>query len=316
MHDLLLRLGDLSRDETGRAHRRRRRCCGNSTSSSAGVASSRCPWPASRDTSPSRTRPAIATRSVRRCRSGCPSRCSSPWPDAAGDLVQRFARTHGPFTTATAAARFGLSCDGRAADAGAAAPRPGASSRASSARAALEREWCGADVLRTLRQRSLARLRKEIEPVEADALGRFAAAWQGAIRRRRGLDALLDAIEQLQGAPIVASALERDVLPARIDGYDPADLDRLIAAGEVTWVGTRAARRARRPSGVVPHRSSAAAVATRARRRGRRATSSTASSTTWDGMARPSSRRCMPASAVAFRRSSSTRCGRWSGAVS
>ena len=100
-----------------------------------------------------------------------------------------------------------------------------------------EREWCGVDVLRTLRQRSLARLRKEIEPVEPEALGRLAVTWQGVARRRRGLDALLDAIEQLQGAPLVASALERDVLPARIEGYDTADLDRLIAAGEVTWAG-------------------------------------------------------------------------------
>ena len=100
-----------------------------------------------------------------------------------------------------------------------------------------EREWCGVDVLRTLRQRSLARLRKEIEPVEPEALGRLAVTWQGVARRRRGLDALLDAVEQLQGAPLVASALERDVLPARIEGYDTADLDRLIAAGEVTWAG-------------------------------------------------------------------------------
>ncbi len=101
----------------------------------------------------------------------------------------------------------------------------------------VEREWCGVDVLRTLRQRSLARLRKEIEPVEPEALGRLAMAWQGVARKRRGLDALLDSVEQLQGAPLVASALERDVLPARIEDYDAADLDRLIAAGEVTWAG-------------------------------------------------------------------------------
>ncbi len=167
---------------------------------------------------------------------GLPESLLEPVADAAGDLVQRFARTHGPFTTATAAARFGLSTHvvqqllNRLASTGRVVQgefRPGG----------LEREWCGADVLRTLRQRSLARLRKEIEPVEHDALGRFTAAWQGVVRRRRGLDALLDTIEQLQGAPIVASALERDVLPARIEEYHPGDLDRLIAAGEVTWAG-------------------------------------------------------------------------------
>src|SRR6185369_14594139 len=54
---------------------------------------------------------------------------------------------------------------------------------------------------------------------------------------RRGHDALLDAIEQLQGAPIPASVLERDVLPARVADYQPAMLDTLMAAGEIIWVG-------------------------------------------------------------------------------
>ena len=73
-----------------------------------------------------------------------------------------------------------------------------------------------ADVLRSLRRRSLARLRQEVEPVEADALGRFAGRWHGIGSGRRGLEALLDAIEQLQGAAIPASVLETRVLPARI----------------------------------------------------------------------------------------------------
>jgi len=167
---------------------------------------------------------------------GLPDALLQPVRDAVGDLVQRYARTHGPFTAATCARRFGLSVAvvqqilARLASAGRVLQgefRPGGT----------EREWCGVDVLRTLRQRSLARLRKEIEPVEPEALGRLAVSWHGVARKRRGLDALLDSIEQLQGAPLVASALERDVLPARIEEYDAADLDRLIAAGEVTWAG-------------------------------------------------------------------------------
>src|SRR3954462_5175040 len=51
------------------------------------------------------------------------------------------------------------------------------------------------------------------------------------------MDALLDAIEQLEGAPLPASILETDILPARIDGYHPADLDAVTAAGEMVWVG-------------------------------------------------------------------------------
>ena len=43
----------------------------------------------------------------------------------------------------------------------------------------VEREWCDPEVLRLLRRRSLARLRREIEPVEAEALARFLPAWHG-----------------------------------------------------------------------------------------------------------------------------------------
>jgi ATP-dependent Lhr-like helicase len=99
------------------------------------------------------------------------------------------------------------------------------------------REWVDADVLRSLRRRSLAALRHEIEPVDPDALGRFLISWHGIGSGRRGLEALLDAIEQLQGAAIPASVLEREVLPARVDDYSPAMLDTLMAAGEVTWTG-------------------------------------------------------------------------------
>ena len=62
-------------------------------------------------------------------------------------------------------------------------------------------------------------------------------AWQGVVKRRRGADALLDAIEQLQGAPLPASILETEILPARIDHYEPGDLDAVVGAGEVVWVG-------------------------------------------------------------------------------
>src|SRR5581483_123416 len=99
------------------------------------------------------------------------------------------------------------------------------------------REWTDAGVLRMIRRRSLAKLRQEVEPVDQAVLGRFATTWQGIVKRRSGADALLEAIEQLQGAPLPASILETEILPARIDVYDPADLDAVTAAGEVVWVG-------------------------------------------------------------------------------
>jgi ATP-dependent helicase Lhr and Lhr-like helicase len=99
------------------------------------------------------------------------------------------------------------------------------------------REWCDPDVLQTIRRRSLAKLRHQVEPVEPSVLGRLVTNWQGVVRRRTGLDALLDSVETLQGAPLVASILESEILPARIDGYNPADLDALTAAGEILWAG-------------------------------------------------------------------------------
>ena len=105
----------------------------------------------------------------------------------------------------------------------------------------LHREWCDAEILRQIRRKSLAKLRREVEPVEQHTLARFLTHWQGLLSPRRAsaghLDALLDAIESLQGAPLPASLLETSILPARISGYDSAGLDTLVAAGEVAWAG-------------------------------------------------------------------------------
>jgi len=99
------------------------------------------------------------------------------------------------------------------------------------------REWCDAEVLRTVRQRSLARLRQDVEPVESIALGRFLVGWHSLARPKYGLDGLLDVIEQLQGVPIAASVLDSEILASRIRDYSPAMLDTLLGAGEVTWIG-------------------------------------------------------------------------------
>ena len=156
------------------------------------------------------------------------------------ELVRRYARTHGPFTLREAADRFALdaeavehvlrqlAAEGRVLEGGF---RPGG----------LHREWCDAEILRQIRRKSLARLRREVEPVEQHTLARFLTHWQGLLAPRRTgtahLDALLDTIENLQGAPLPASLLETSILPARIADYTPAGLDTLVAAGEVTWAG-------------------------------------------------------------------------------
>jgi ATP-dependent helicase Lhr and Lhr-like helicase len=167
---------------------------------------------------------------------GVPEALLVPVRDPLGDLALRYARTHAPFTAADLAARYGLTTHSAEA----------VLVRLTSENRLLEgefrpggtrREWTDADVLRLIRRRSLAKLRKEVEPVDQAALARFASAWQGLVKKRHGADALLDVVEQLQGAPLPASILETDVLSARLEHYDPADLDAVIAAGEVVWVG-------------------------------------------------------------------------------
>ncbi|HBH59857.1 MAG TPA: ATP-dependent helicase, partial [Arthrobacter bacterium] len=201
---------------------------------------------------------------------GVPLAFIEPVADPLGDLVSRYARTHGPFTSAEAAARLGLgvavvgtalkrlAADGRVVEGEFrphAAPPEVAATGQDEQQPGVHREqqpttseWCDADVLRKLRRRSLAVLRAEVEPVDAAAYGRFLPAWQhvrtpGAGRGQpslRGLDGIVTAIDQLSGVPVPASAWEPLVLASRVSNYQPAMLDELMAAGEVLWSGAGA----------------------------------------------------------------------------
>ena len=235
VHDLLLRIGDLS-DEELRARCESAVVADGIERLAAGRRAVKLPvggeprWIAVEDAS--RYRDALGAPLP----AGLPEALLHPMADPTGDLVLRFARTHGPFTVEEAAARFGLAP--RSVDAALArlvargrvlqgAFRPGQRGR----------EWCESEVLRQIRQRSLARLRRQVEPVSAAALGRLSVAWHGVAARRRGLDALLDVVEQLQGLPVAASLLEREILAVRLSSFEPAQLDTLCSAGEIAWVG-------------------------------------------------------------------------------
>ncbi|CAN5558442.1 ATP-dependent helicase [soil metagenome] len=167
---------------------------------------------------------------------GVPAAFIEPVADPVGDLVGRYARTHGPFVVQDVATRFGLgtavvtdtlrrlAADRRVVDG---EFRPGATGT----------EWCSVEVLRRLRSRSLAALRSEVEPVDQAALGRFLPAWQNVGGTLRGIDGLAQVIDQLAGVSLPASAWESLVLPARLPNYSQAWLDELTASGEVIWSG-------------------------------------------------------------------------------
>ncbi|HEY8847904.1 MAG TPA: DEAD/DEAH box helicase, partial [Thermoanaerobaculia bacterium] len=234
LHDLLLRLGDLSSEEVAT------RVAGDARSATRELAKQRRiievtvtrekRWIAAEDAS--RYRDALGIPLPQ----GIPERLLQPVVDPSGDLVLRYARTHGPFTPLELASRYGLgvavvtSTLERFVERGRLVEgefRPGGT----------QREWCDNEVLRIIRRRSLAKLRHEVEPVEKPAYTRLITSWQGATKKRQGLEALLDAIETLQGYAMPASIFESEILAARIDDYKSADLDMLSAAGEIVWVG-------------------------------------------------------------------------------
>jgi ATP-dependent Lhr-like helicase len=157
------------------------------------------------------------------------------------DLVLRWARTHGPFVASSIAQRYGLgraiaeaACDGLVAQgtlvAGSFVDMAGEAANE-------RRQYCHSQVLALIKRRTLAQLRKDVEPVEQVAFARFLAEWQGVGSGARGVDAVLGTIEQLSGYPMPASAVESMILPARVADYASSMLDELTAAGEIYWVG-------------------------------------------------------------------------------
>ena len=229
LHDLLLKLGDLTADEVG--------------------ARSENTEVAARISELIHSRRAVLVRIASESRY-IPVEYAARYRDALGtplppglaevfleknddplrELARTYARTHGPFTTPEFSLRYGLAAtsseaifralhgDGKLLEG---AFRPGG----------VHREWCDPGVLQQMRRKSLARLRREIEPAEQTTFARLMARWQGVSVRRRGFEALLDTIENLQGAALLASELEREILPARIADYRSTDLDTLMASG-------------------------------------------------------------------------------------
>ena len=170
---------------------------------------------------------------------GVPAAFTESVADPLGELLARYARTRAPFTTSAAAARFGLglrvaedalsrmALDGKLVR-GEFTDSPDGSGQ----------QWCDAEVLRILRRRSLAALRAQVEPVSTAAYARFLPAWQQVGRAAlAGTDGLLSVIDQLAGIALPASAVEPLVFSSRVRDYQPAMLDELLAAGEVTWSG-------------------------------------------------------------------------------
>jgi ATP-dependent helicase Lhr and Lhr-like helicase len=194
---------------------------------------------------------------------GLPEAFLADAPDALAELVARYARTHGPFTSEELHARYRVDAGAvlreleRAGDlvrgeirpASMPAHRHARPERAGPATYDDRREWCDVEILRRLRRASLAALRKEIEPADQRRLAAFLPSWQGVDRHSgagAGIDRLREVLVPLQGLALPAEMWERDVLPRRIGAYSQSWLDSLCASGEVVWVGAGASGRSGR----------------------------------------------------------------------
>jgi ATP-dependent Lhr-like helicase len=144
-------------------------------------------------------------------------------------LVLRYAKGRGPFTTDQANDRFGRDVTGVLVE----LERDELLVRGELRPGGSQREWCDPDVLRRLRRASLAALRREVEPVDHEAFARFLPTWHGIDRRA----SLREALVPLQALPLPVALWESEILRRRVPNYRPEHLDALIASGEVVWVG-------------------------------------------------------------------------------
>ncbi len=231
-HDLLVRLGDLSDAEAaargvsdewlGQLERARRavsvRVAGESR------------WVAAEDAGKYREALGVSLPI------GLPEAFLDPGKDPMQSLIRRYARTHVPFVAADVAARWGVPESSLVPALGELVAR-GDVIAGEFRPAAHGREHCHPDVLRMLRRRSLAALRREVESVPPEALARFLPEWHGIGSRASGSDRLLEVVFQLQGLALPASVIERDVIASRVANYNPRLLDELVSMGDVVWFG-------------------------------------------------------------------------------
>ncbi len=234
VHDVLRRVGDLTLDEISL------RCNFNPSAAIAELVAKR----RAIDLVVGGERRYVAAEDAARFRDalgcalplGLPQAFTDPVEAPLVELVSRYARTHAPFVTRDVALRMGVSIE-RIAVALTQLETAHRVVRGEFRPFGTEREWCDTEVLRLVRRRSLAKLRKEVEPVDQQTFARFLAEWHGVTAPTYGPEALVETLTVLAGSALVASTLETDVLPMRVRGYRPTLLDNLCTSGEVVWVG-------------------------------------------------------------------------------
>ncbi len=156
--------------------------------------------------------------------------------DALVEVLRDRLQSLGPVTVPALAAPLGLATS-EAETALARLEGEGSVMRGQFSPDARETEWCERRLLARIHRYTVNRLRREIEPVEARDFVRFLFEWQRVAPEARveGADAVANIVSQLEGFEAPAAAWETEILPARVNEYDPAWLDELSRAGRVVW---------------------------------------------------------------------------------
>ena len=242
LHDALVWLGFLTEEEAetrtgwtawlaelGRAHRAARIVAPGAT---LWIAAERVPqfsafWPGAR------LEPAIAAP---------PGHAGQDWSSDAAliEILRGRLEGLGPVTVEALAAPLGIG-NVPVCTALAALEAEGFAMRGHFTPMAIAEEWCDRRLLARIHHYTVKRLRAEIEPVSARDFLRFLLAWQRLTpnTRMEGPDALKTIVEQLEGFEAPAGAWETEILPARLENYDPAWLDDHCLAGRIAWARLR-----------------------------------------------------------------------------
>jgi ATP-dependent Lhr-like helicase len=100
-------------------------------------------------------------------------------------------------------------------------------------------EWAARRIVELGRHRALAALRKQIQAVSFATFTAFLQRWQHLDPREHldGASGVSAILRQLSGLPRAPAAWERDILPGRLERYDPVWLAQLASNGSIVWAG-------------------------------------------------------------------------------
>jgi ATP-dependent helicase Lhr and Lhr-like helicase len=126
-------------------------------------------------------------------------------------------------------------------------------------------EWCVRRLLARIHRYTINKLRKEIEPVSAADFMRFLLDWQRVTpgRRGEGPESLSAMVDQLEGFEAAAGAWEGELLPTRLEEYQPEWLDSLCLSGRIIWARLSPQKGIARGAGSGPVRSTPIALINR-----------------------------------------------------